>query len=201
MPVKRAIAFAFMIFGLPCLAGAQVSAACSEQNLTALLQSGNDAYLADDLGKADASWKAIAECPEGDASWPKAVFNLGQLKMKEGDFPSAIRYFDLVLQSHPNDKEPGGSLMETNRNYSHRSALQISECYEKLGNYRAALRYARLAKNRYRFYSWCGTCNRSAANAINLRIAYLTMQVAKFYALTFVVLGGVFLARRKFRQS
>ena len=43
--------------------------------------------------------------------------------------------------------------METNRNYSFRRALAISECYEATGAYRLALRYAWQAKTKSRYYS------------------------------------------------
>src|ERR1035441_2117325 len=49
-------------------------------------------------------------------------------------------------------KEPGGNLMETNRNYSNRSAMAISQCYEAMGQFSPALRYAWLAKTKYRYY-------------------------------------------------
>jgi hypothetical protein len=69
----------------------------------------------------------------------------------------------------------------TNRNRSHRSALAISRCYETTGAYHPALRYAMLAKTKYPFHSWCGTCLQGERFAVNKRIARLRMRVSLTY--------------------
>ena len=66
--------------------------------------------------------------------------------------------------------------METNRNYSNRSAMAISQCYEAMAQFSPALRYALLAKTKYHYYSWCGTCYDSANFVMNKRIAYLALR-------------------------
>jgi tetratricopeptide (TPR) repeat protein len=165
-----------------------------------LLEEGNKAYEAGDFSKAEARWAKIRACGRGSADWPKAVFNLGLLENRRKNFRQAIAYFDEVIQSHPNDKEPGGNIMETNRNYSHRSALAISECYEAMGAYRMALRYARLAKTTYPFYSWCGTCLQSENLAVNKRIAYLTARASRVHIWAGALLIG-FLAFRKVKGT
>ena len=175
---------------------ALASPTCDNETLAALLNTGNQAYESGDLAKAEASWQTITQCPLSP-EWPKAMYNLGLLKTKQADYAAAIKNFQAVLDSNPNDREPGGSLMETNRNYSYRSSLGISACYERMGNYREALRYARLAKTRYRYYSWCGTCYQSAASALNARIAFLTFQVSKYYVLSILLIGCAVLTRRK----
>ena len=116
----------------------------------------------------------------------------------QGDNTGALRYFDAVLEAHPNDKEPGGNLMQTNRNYSNRSAMAISECYEEMGQFRPALRYAWLAKTKYRYYSWCGTCISSANFAMNKRIAYLALRLSRVQIWAgFAVFGFVVLRWKK----
>jgi tetratricopeptide (TPR) repeat protein len=158
----------------------------------ALLADGNAAFEAGDLAKAEARWKQIRECAGATAGWPKAVFNLGLLEYRRKNFRQAITYFDEILQSRPDDKEPGGNIMETNRNYSHRSALGISQCYEAMGAYDSALRYALLAKTRYRYYSWCGTCSDSARFTLNKRIAYLTARASHVHIWATMLLVGLF---------
>jgi len=96
----------------------------------------------------------IRECSPTTAAYPKALYNLGLLEFKEKDFQQAIAYFEELLHSHPNDKEPGGSLMETNRNYSFRGALGISECYEEMGEFRPALRRAGEDEIYFLFLVW-----------------------------------------------
>ena len=167
----------------PCTA-IESHTTCPEQKptseaLSKQLEDGNAAFETGDVTKAEARWKEIRDCALGSSEWPKAMFNLGLLEYKRSNFSEAIGYFDAVLNSHPNDKEPGGNLMETNRNYSNRSAIAISQCYEAMGQFSPALRYAWLAKTKYRYYSWCGTCYSSANLAMNKRIAYLALRVSR----------------------
>ena len=182
----RLLPFVMLILvALPCTAMENLTT-CPEQEptpeaLSKQLEEGNAAFETGDVTKAEARWTEISDCAPGSSEWPKAMFNLGLLEYKRSNFPQAIRYFDAVLKSHPNDKEPGGNLMETNRNYSNRSAMAISQCYEAMGQFSPALRYAWLAKTKYRYYSWCGTCYSSANFAMNKRIAYLALRVSRLH--------------------
>jgi len=183
-----------------------IDGGCLEPNGTSeavrqLLADGNVAFEAEDTTKAEAAWLKIRECAPATPEWPKAVFNLGLLESKRNNFPKAITYFDEVLQSHPNDQEEGGSLMETNRNYSHRSALAISNCYESMGSFAPALRYTWLAKTKYRYYSWCGTCLRSANFGVNKRIAYLAMRASRVHIWAGMLLFALVALRWKSSRS
>ena len=42
-------------------------------------------------------------------AWPKAVFDLGPSEERRKNFSRAVSYFDAVLKSHPNGKEPGSN--------------------------------------------------------------------------------------------
>lgn len=190
-----------LLVALQCGAAVASAITCPAQKQTndaaaQLLADGNAAYEAGDVAKAQACWTEIRECAANTTDWPKAVFNLGVLEYRRKNLRQAIAYFDEVLQSHPNDKEPGASLMETNRNYSYRSALAISQCYEAMGAYRFALRYAWLAKTKYRYYSWCGTCYNSANFAVNKRIAYLMVRASRMQIWGSVLVIGFLVFRR-----
>jgi tetratricopeptide (TPR) repeat protein len=169
----------------------------------ALLAAANALYESGDFLRAEQSWLRVGNSSHNTSAWPKAVFNLGLLEERRNDFSRAVSYFDAVLKSHPNDKEPGSNIMETNRNYSNRCAWQISMCYEGMGNYREALRYAWLAKTRYRYVSWCGTCQQAANLAIDKRIAHLAFRTYRYHALTATALAGavIFLIRRMRRKK
>jgi tetratricopeptide (TPR) repeat protein len=143
----------------------------------------------------------IRECAPATPEWPRAVFNLGLLEYKRNNLRQAVTYFDEVLQSHPNDKEPGGSIMETNRNYSFRSAMAVSQCYEAMGEFSSALRYAWLAKTKYRYYSWCGTCINGANFAVNKRIAYLTVRASHLQVWASMLVAGFVAFRWKKSRS
>lgn len=171
------------------------------QSANALLEAGNTFFAAGHLRQAEKSWLETRDCAGASPSWPKAVFNLGILEMQRVNYPKAIGYFNEVLQSHPNDKEPGGNIMQVYRNYSNRSALQISMCYEKMANYRDALHYAWLAKMRYPYQSWCGTCLQSANISILQRIARLSFRVYGVHALAVMALAGIFLSWKRAKNS
>ena len=180
------------------------SAACASQDAAGqtkfadeLLEVGNTSYESGDLRQAEVAWTKVRTCPNTIPAWPKAVFNLALLEMNQAHYSKAIGYFDEVVRANPNDKEPGQNLMQVYRNYSHRSVLGISECYEKMGDYRHALQYAWLAKRRYPYLSWCGTCLQSANFALDKRIARLTLRTYTLHALALLVLGSTVFIWRK----
>jgi tetratricopeptide (TPR) repeat protein len=191
-------AFPFTCCRLVDAAEASISPVLSQdtaeetQSADKLLDDANAFYEAGDLRQAEEKWLRVRSTARTSPAWPKAVFNLGILEMREANYDKAVTYFNEVLQCRPNDKEPGGNIMEAYRNYSHRSALQISMCYERMGQSRQALYYARLAKTRYPYFSWCGTCLQSANFALNKRIAYLCLRVYGIPVLGFVGLAGLF---------
>ena len=189
------------LIALPCSA-TENRVTCPErkstpESLSKQLEEGNASFETGDTTRAEAVWSEIRQCAPGSSEWPKAVFNLGLLEYRRSNFAQAISYFEAVLQSHPNDKEPGGSLMETNRNYSNRSAMAISQCYEAIGRFSPALRHAWLAKTKYRYYSWCGTGYSSANFAMNRRIAYLALRVSRLHIWAGILILGFVAIRWK----
>ena len=166
----------------------------------AFLMAGNTLYRSGDVVSAEQARLRAKRYPPSTPAWPKAVFNLGVLEEERAGFHKAIEYFDALLSSNTNDKEPGANLMETNRNYSHTSALAISRCYKALGDYGQALHYAKLAKSQYAFVSWCGTCWQSASRSLNMRIAQLSARVYGLRAaggIGLIVVAGLFYRRRR----
>lgn len=169
---------------VPC-----ISLTINEQVKTAdaSLDAGNTFYLSGDVQGAEKAWRVARSCSPEVPAWPKAVYNLGLLEMHQANCPTAIGYFDEVVRSHPNDKEPGENIMQVYRNYSNRSVLRISECYEKMHDYRRALRYAWLAKTRYPYVSWCGTCLQAANLAAWRKITHLAIRAYQLPVLGTIV--------------
>jgi tetratricopeptide (TPR) repeat protein len=190
-----------ILVALPCTATEDRTVCPKEkptpEALSKQIEEGNSAFEKGDATNAELRWAEIRECAPDSSEWPKAEFNLGLLEYRRNNFPQAISYFQAVLQSRPNDKEPGGNLMETNRNYSNRSAMAISQCYEAMGQFSPALRYAWLAKTKYRYYSWCGTCYNSANLAMNKRIAYLALRVSRLHIWAGILVLGFVAIRWK----
>ena len=188
---------------LVSLQAAGQSRSCSDvkQTSSQLLVQAEASFADRRDDRAAALWIEIHDCAPGTPDWWKAVFNLGQLAYDRGDNVRAILLFEELLRSHPDDKEPGGNIMETNRNYSFRSAWMISRSYENIGQYGPALRYAWLAKTRYRYYSWCGTCLNSANLALSRRIAYLMMRASRAPLWIGVLCLGLMIRRAKRRDT
>ena len=164
-----------------------------ESAAKALLAIGIAYHDIGDAHKAEECWMKVRKHPGVKSVWSKAVFNLGILHKEQKEYQEAIDFFAELLESEPGDKESGAHLMEVYRNYSHRCAIEISMSYESMGEYHKSLRYAWLAKKRYRYVSWCGTCQRSAEWALNKRILYLTARAYGVWVLVIVL--GIYCVR------
>src|SRR5262249_27472306 len=82
-----------------------------------------------------------------------------------------------LLASDLNDTDPTPFLMNPYQNYHHSACMALVDCYERQGDFRTALRYARLGRDVYRFQSWCGTCLAESARSLPRRIARLELKV------------------------
>jgi tetratricopeptide (TPR) repeat protein len=121
-------------------------------------------------GKYQEAAEAYSKILAGNADIPtkgKARFDLGVAYDALGRYADAIAEFEKILTSDVDDKEPGGELMETNRNYRHRSCLRIAGCYAALGDNQKSLEYALLAKHKHPYTTWCGTCAQEAHAELN----------------------------------
>jgi hypothetical protein len=99
-----------------------------------------------------------------------AIYNTGIHERDQGRYGEAITRFESLLGSCLDDRDPSGYLMEAYQNYHHQACLQMSVCYEALGDYPSALRIAVLARDAYPYQSWCGTCMMEAGQALKERI-------------------------------
>jgi len=103
-------------------------------------------------------------------NWGVAVYNQG-VKLQQAGYPSAARAkFNEILSSRLNDREPGATLMETNRNYRHRAAVMIAVGYRSEFVYPLAYRWQLRAADSYPYWSWCGTCSSFEVNRESRRM-------------------------------
>lgn len=169
----------------------------------ALLGAGNALYRTGQHAEAETQWTRAVAYRGATTAEPKALFNLGVLEKEQGHYQKAIDHFTGVLNASPNDREPGAHIMEAYRNYSHRCALEISYCHTAMGAHKEAFRYAWLAKNRYPYLSWCGTCASSEARALNMKIARLGLRAYGLEMAACLLLFGFglwYLRRRRVRR-
>jgi hypothetical protein len=139
------------------------------------LQQGITAYEEGDPDEAIRRWEEVVARYPYTLAWGPAVFNSGLAHREKGRHREAIAVFERLLDSSVNDLEPSGILMEAYRNYRHQACLQLSLCYEDLGDRPTALRCALLARDRYAYRSWCGTCQMEANAALRSQIERLEL--------------------------
>ncbi len=128
-----------------------------------------------------------AEAYCGGPDWGRAVFN-GAYLLRRAGFPVVARNrLADIFDSQVNDREPGSHLMETNRNYRHRSALEMAASFDDTYNFIMAYYWRSLAARKYRFVSWCGTCAWGADAAISRQLRWSSLKAGPlFVAANFV---------------
>lgn len=163
------------VFKLNLNENVRIITAKDEKTAGELLDKGCTLYENGEYEKSIEIWEGVYNYYRGTISWGKAAYNIGLAYMCLEKYTKAIPYFLEILESDVDDLEPGQSVMEAYRNYRHRSCLQISHCYENLENYEKALEYAILARDKYPYESWCGTCFESAYQSLEYDIRRLTV--------------------------
>jgi hypothetical protein len=115
---------------------------------------GLDYYTDRNYEKAIEKWQIIHDDYKGTVVWGKATYNIGIAYMDQKEYKKAIPYFNDVINSDKNDFKSEPLTYPTYNGYRHESCKRISECFEKLGNYDVALKYANLAENKYEDVRW-----------------------------------------------
>jgi tetratricopeptide (TPR) repeat protein len=115
-------------------------------------------------------WTDVMKQYPYTSAWGVAIYNIGIIHKKHQRYQEAIDCFERLFPSHVDDFEPSANLMQPYQNYRHNACLQISSCYEGLGDYPTALHYAELAQNTYSLQSWCLTCRQASGFALQKRI-------------------------------
>ena len=82
-----------------------------------------------------------------------------------------LRY--ALIASQVNDYVVDPDKSDDYKSYRFRTAIHISQCYEEQKNYARALEYAELARDKYRFLSYCKQCLEQAKINLESRIAKL----------------------------
>lgn len=137
-----------VLSAIPDLNGVSKDAAAD-----ALLAAGNVLRESGDFSGAETNWSKVTSRYVGSRAWPEAVFNLGILCKEKKRYMEAITFFNTLLESKSMDTA-------RYRDYLHSSALELSQCYEALGDYANSLKWAREAQIKYPSQPDCPTCAR-----------------------------------------
>jgi tetratricopeptide (TPR) repeat protein len=139
----------------------------------ALLDEGIRLANAGEYDDALARWASVIADFSKTHAWPKAVTNSGRLFRQLEQHEKAVVVLEKLLSADVNNKEPTGFLASPYRNYQHWACLDIAQSYESLGNVKQSLKYAILARDKFTYQTWCGTCAVAAEQRLESMIARL----------------------------
>jgi len=122
--------------------------------------------------------KVCSEYPD-TAAYGDAQYTVGLIFQREGKFEDAIAEFQKIFPSKVRDHDLDLEKSDDYKNYRHRTALRISECYAARKDFAQALAYAEQARDRYLFLSWCKTCLAEYKAGLERRLAELRAELAK----------------------
>ncbi len=116
------------------------------------------AYHAKRYDDALRRYRDICKRFPASSQYGAAQFNVGVILKEQKKYDRAIAEYHVLIDSQVNDRDPGSNIMVAFRNYRHRAAVGVSNCYLQQRRYEKALEYAYLARDKHRYQSWCGTC-------------------------------------------
>ena len=119
------------------------------------LSEGNKYFEARQYGTAAAVYRRIASTNLDAPTKAKAWYNLGVTYQKLGQHDDAINAFTQIFSMNVNDREQGGHIMETFRNYRPRAQWLIGRSLFEKGDYKGALEAYQTARLKYPIQSWC----------------------------------------------
>lgn len=102
-------------------------------------------------------WRQIVEGYPYTTAWGSALFNTALDLRTRKCYREAILRFEELLGSGVDGCAFRGNLMQPYQNFHNNACLEISFCYEALGDYPSALRFALLARDKYPLKSMFGT--------------------------------------------
>lgn len=111
----------------------------------------------------------------GDAQYTIAL-NLEQ----QQKYDDAIAEYEKLFPSKVEDyTPPAEGSNEDYKCYRFRAALGISGCYNAKGDYADALQFLGLARDRYKYLSWCKSCMADMKQNVDTRIDQLVEKIAQ----------------------
>lgn len=102
-----------------------------------------------------------------------AQYSLALIHQREGRFDEAIAEYQKIFPSQVRDHDLDVNKSDDCKNYRHRTALRLADCYEAKKDFAQALAYAEAARDKYLFVSYCKNCIRDNQANVARRIAEL----------------------------
>jgi len=108
-----------------------------------------------------------------------AQFSVGVVLQQQQKYDDAVAEFDKLFPSKVNDYAVNPESSDDRKNYRFRAALRISGCYEAKKDFARALEYTELARDRYKFISYCKSCMEKTKESVEKRITQLKEALSK----------------------
>lgn len=121
-----------------------------------VLRDANQSYEEGNYHQALQLYTSLLKLNPEPATEAKAIYNLGLTYMALWQYDAAILTFNRLFSAGAEEKEAGGNLMETYRNYRSNAQWQIGNCYFAQKDYRKAIAAYRATERNYPFRSGCG---------------------------------------------
>lgn len=143
-----------------------------------LLERGLRFYNAGDYARALSLLQKVCTQFPNSGSYGDAQYAVGLILHKQGKYTEALAEYQKIFDSKVNDQLIDTEKSDDYKNYRHRTALRMSECYEAGQDFARALSYAEMARDRYPYLSYCKNCMRETREALEKRIEMLRQKVS-----------------------
>jgi hypothetical protein len=131
------------------------------------------AYAKKDWQRSQALFQQVCTEFAKSSSYGNAQYGLGLVFQEQKKCDQAIVEFAKLFSSKVNDMAIDPANSEDYANYRFRAALRISECYESKNDPQRALEYALIARDKYKFVSFCKNCMRETHQNVQNRVERL----------------------------
>jgi len=138
---------------------------------------GMRAFNNQDLATATSLFRRICSDYPDTPSYGDAQYTLALILQQQQSYDGAIMQYARLFQSKVDDYAKPVDNNEDYKCYRFRAALGISGCYEEKGDYLHALEYAELARDHYKYMSWCQSCVTEMNQTLKARITQLENKI------------------------
>lgn len=124
-------------------------------------EAANQFYANRQYAQALSAYQKLLDETSDQPTKAKLVFNIGLTYQKLKKYDKAVETFKQIFAMEADDREAGGNIMQTYRNYRPNAQWEIGNSLFAKGDYEGALAAYRGSKEKHPFVSGCGTCRAS----------------------------------------
>ena len=135
------------------------------------------AYYRKDMNLSETLFRKVSTDYAKTSVYGDALYGLGLVLQDEQRYEAAMAEYARIFSSNANEDILDLESSEDYPNYRFKAALRISECCEEMKDFRKALEYALLARDRYKFVSYCKDCTIKTRQNIEKRVKQLEQAV------------------------